>query len=130
MAARDIRLELAAGERRVEVRLVDRGGEMHLAVRTPDQRLSGALRENLSDLSARLEQNGYRAEAWHTGSAAGESLRETRLAGSPQDPHPQSRQDEQRQGGDRQPRQPREFEEQPNRKDKGKEFAWFMSSLR
>ncbi len=63
--ARDIRLQINAGEQRVEIRLSDRGGDIQVAVRTPDSRLAGDLRDNLPALTVRLEQTGFRAETWH-----------------------------------------------------------------
>ncbi len=47
----------------MEVRLTDRGGDIHVAVRTPDARLSGAMREDLTALTAKLEQSGFRTDA-------------------------------------------------------------------
>ena len=67
-AAHDIKLELKDGNQRVEVRLTERGGDIHVSVRTPDARLSGAMREELPALTAKLEQSGFRAEAWQPGS--------------------------------------------------------------
>jgi hypothetical protein len=64
-AARDIRLDLGAGDSRVEVHVVERAGDVQVAVRTPDARLAGDLREELPALTARLEQSGFRTEAWH-----------------------------------------------------------------
>lgn len=63
--ARDIRLQVTGGERRVEVRLTERAGEVQVSVRTPDSQLAGALRDDLPALSARLQQTGFRAETWH-----------------------------------------------------------------
>ena len=128
-AARDIRLEVAHGERRVEVRLVDRGGDVHLAVRTPDQRLSSALREGLPDLAAQLEQSGFHAEPWHAGPAGERPPETARPSGAP-DPHSRPQPDGRRGQSDPEGRQAKDFEELPNRKQKGKEFTWFMSSLR
>lgn len=67
--ARDIRLQVAGGDRRVEVRLTERAGEVQISVRTPDSQLAGALRDDLATLSARLEQSGFRAETWHPAGA-------------------------------------------------------------
>jgi hypothetical protein len=64
-AVRDIRLELDGGNRRVEVRVAQRAADLNVSVRTPDARLAGDLREELPALTARLEQTGFRAEAWH-----------------------------------------------------------------
>lgn len=126
--ARDIRLELASGDRRVEVRLAEVGGEVHVAVRTPDQRLSGALRDNLPELAARLEGSGYRAEAPHQASA--DSRRDAPQPGNSQDGNSRPQPDGRQREGDAQPRQPKNFAAEDTRKQKGKEFAWFMSSLR
>jgi hypothetical protein len=125
-AARNIKLEVATGERRVEVRMMERGGDVHLAVRTPDQRLSGALRDNLPELSARLEQTGLRAEAWHTPGNSPRDFEPSVVA----EPNPQSQPDGRRRQGDPEPRQPEDFQDQRNRKQKGQEFEWFMASLR
>jgi len=62
---RDIRLEVAGADSRVEVRVVERSGDVHVDVRTPDSRLAAELRGGLPALTARLEQAGFRAEAWH-----------------------------------------------------------------
>jgi len=48
----------------VDVRLVDRGGEVRVAVRTPDAGLTRSLREGLDELVARVENLGYAAETW------------------------------------------------------------------
>jgi hypothetical protein len=124
--AHDIKLEVASGEQRVEVRLVERAGEVHLAVRTPDQRLSGALRDNLPELAARLEGTGFRPAASTAGNSSGE-----RHAS----PQPQSPSDSQSQPDGRQRQrdaEPQSQENSPirNRKEKGNSFAWFMSSAR
>jgi len=137
-APRDIKLEVNSGGQRVEVLVADRGGDVHVAVRTSDTHLAGALRDDLPALSSRLEQTGLRAEAWHTPAPAGGDWRRDgeRLAGSgSHDSSGQTAQDAREQPGDRGRRQPRGtekkvYEEQPHRKDKEREFAWFMSSLR
>jgi len=132
-AARDIRLEVNGGDRRVEVRLVERGGEVHVAVRTPDAHLADSLREDLPALSSRLTESGFRTETWRPGSSgAPEWHRQAEpSAGSPQDSSGQSRQDgRQQQPDDQQPARPKVPEEELNRKEKGKDFEWFMSTLR
>ena len=130
-ATRDIKLEVASGDQRVELHLTERGGDVHVAVRTPDTHLAGELRENLPDLSSRLEHAGLRPEEWHTPTpVSGEWHREGRSTGaSSNDANGQPRQDTREQQGDPESRQPKAFEEQPNRKEKGKDFQWFMSSL-
>jgi hypothetical protein len=135
--ARDIKFEVNGGDRRVEVRLVERGGEVHVAVRTPDARLASALREDLPALSSRLAESGFRTETWHPAAPGGlygasdgprEGYAQPSAGGSPHDPNPGSRQEGRQQQGDAEPRQ--DSSEQPNPKEKGKEFAWFISSLR
>jgi hypothetical protein len=135
--ARDIKLEVNGGDQRVEVRLVERGGEVHVAVRTPDAHLASALREDLPALSSRLVESGFRTETWHpaapgvlSGTSDGprEAHAQPSAGGSPHDPNPQSRQEGRQRQGDAEPRQ--DSSEQPNPKEKGKEFAWFISSLR
>ena len=120
-AAHDIKLEVASGDQRVEVRLVDRGGEVHLAVRTPDAKLSGALRDNLPELAARLEGTGYRAGG--SGGAANQPRQGAPFGA------PDSRQQPDGRQRQRDAQTPQDFE-QRNRKQKGNDFAWFMSSLR
>jgi hypothetical protein len=48
----------------VEVRVLERAGEVRLSVRTPDTELATSLRQQLGDLVGRLEQTGYQAETW------------------------------------------------------------------
>jgi hypothetical protein len=109
-AAREIRLAVDGGERRVEVQLTERAGEVRVAVRTPDVRLAGEIRENLPNLSSRLEQTGYRMENSH------DSRDAQHQSGQDGREHPQRQQPAQ--------------EELPRRKQKGKSFEWLMSSLR
>jgi hypothetical protein len=55
---------------KVELRVVERSGELRVAVRAADPDLSQGLRQGLSDLVNRLEQNGFRAEGWRPGTNA------------------------------------------------------------
>jgi len=48
----------------VQVRVVERAGEVHVTVRTPDGELARDLRQDLSQLVTRLEQKGYQTETW------------------------------------------------------------------
>ena len=57
-------------QERVEVRMVQRGGELHVAVRTGDTNLAHGLREGISDLVSRLEETGFRADTWRPVHAA------------------------------------------------------------
>jgi hypothetical protein len=127
-------LDLSTGEQRVEVRLSERAGELHLAVRTPDERLSGSLRDNLPALSSKLEQAGFRSDSAAALAGARSPLehptvkesnnfangREFNQGQQQGQPHDQDR---------RRPQAPFRPEEQSNRKQKGQEFAWLVSSL-
>jgi nicotinate-nucleotide--dimethylbenzimidazole phosphoribosyltransferase len=48
----------------VELRVVEREGELHVAVRTGDADLAHGLRQGLPELVDHLDQGGFRAEAW------------------------------------------------------------------
>jgi hypothetical protein len=129
---RDIKLEVSNGGQRVEVRVSDRGGDVHVAVRTSDSNLAGALREDLPALSSRLEQTGLRADSWHAPppESHGPRAADPPTAASPQNPGDQPQRQSRDQQGEPQQQRPRIFEEQSDRKEKEKEFAWFMSSIR
>lgn len=51
-------------QERVEVRMVERAGELHVAVRTGNTDLAHGLREGISDLVSRLEETGFRTQTW------------------------------------------------------------------
>jgi hypothetical protein len=130
---RGIKLEVAGGERRVEVRLSERAGELRVAVRTPDSHLAGTLRENLPELATRFTQSGIRSEIWRPASTQAGEWRHTTVPLSRalgQDGDSRSGQ----QGGgsqeDARQRQARDAQSPKSNKEKGKDFAWLMSSLR
>jgi hypothetical protein len=132
-SARDIHLQLNQGEQRVDVRLSERSGEVHVAVRTPDPQLAGALRDDLPRLSDHLEASGFRAETWHAGLPGTLSGGERRPeAGQSSFSQPQD--GGQRQTGQRdpqqqqQPRQPKPGTAQ-NSNSQRKDFQWLMSQL-
>jgi hypothetical protein len=58
------------GSENVDVRVVQQAGEVRVAVHTGDSDLAHGLRQGLSDLVGRLEENGYRAETWRPVSVA------------------------------------------------------------
>jgi hypothetical protein len=127
----DIKLDLGAGEGRVEVRVVDRGGEVRVAVHTPDERLAVDLREHLPSLSSRLEQSGLRAETWHAAAGA-ERTRAWETdssSNSPQAGGQGHRQSNERQQ-DAPPKRPRVTAEDSVEQEKGNDFAWLMDALR
>lgn len=134
-AVHDIRMEINAGDQKVDVRLVERGGEVHVAVRTADTHLAEALRGDLPTLSSRLTESGFRAEAWRPTVVGGAELHhpaERPAGNSPQqDSNGQPRQNgRQQQPGEQPPPQPKVLEEERHRKEKGKDFEWFMSTHR
>jgi hypothetical protein len=53
----------SAGMRDIEVRLVDRGGNIQVSVHSPDREVRSTLRANLQDLIGSLETHGIRAES-------------------------------------------------------------------
>ena len=112
--------------------LTERAGEVRVAVRTTDSQLAGSLRQNLPGLSARLDASGYRTESWHPAAASGEERHtaDTNAGTLTQDSNLQSGQHgQQQQSGNGHSRRPEPPEEQHERKEKGKDFAWLMSSL-
>jgi len=65
---KDISLQVSQpGAPKVEVRMVQQSGELHVAVRTGDSDLAHGLQQGLSDLVGRLQENGFRTEAWRPG---------------------------------------------------------------
>jgi hypothetical protein len=133
-AAHDIQFQLGGqGDSRVEVRVTERAGDVHVSVSTPDTRLAEELRAELPALASRLEQTGFHAETWHPG-AAGERPQPADPPGgaAAQDAQSQSRRNG---GGEREPQpQPQRDGENPDDpaqpKEPGKDFAWLLSSIR
>lgn len=69
---KELSLQLSnQNQERVEVRMVERGGELHVAVRTGNADLAHGLREGISDLVSRLEETGFRTDTWRPVHAAG-----------------------------------------------------------
>jgi hypothetical protein len=130
LVAKDIRLEVGDSGQRIQLRLTEQGGEVKVAVRTPDTRLSADLRDQLPSLSSRLEQSGFRAEAWHPPAAAHEGAArhiDSASGSGPDESGEQGRQAGGQERGEDRQRRPKDPEEQVNSKDR-KEFSWFVSS--
>ncbi len=129
--AHDIKLELTGAGPRVEVRLVERAGEVHVAVRTPDGRLADALRDDLPALAARLEQSGFHGSEWRTGTAGGgqRTLEIDHTGGAARefqgDPNGRGRQQT---GQEKEQERPRAQAQSTS--TQGKEFSRLISSLR
>ena len=60
-------------DRGTDVRFVERGGEIHVSVRTSDAEVAQTLRGGLSDFVGRMEHTGIRAEVWRPGQDAAQS---------------------------------------------------------
>jgi hypothetical protein len=128
--ARDITLRLNEGDQRVDVRLVERQGDVRVEVRTPDAGLAGDLRRDLPSLAARLEQSGIRADAWR-GESGGRRFSGSDSPPAEQDANAGQGRRDGREGRDDPPRRsPPPGEEQIDPKEERKEFEWFMSSHR
>ena len=66
-----LRLETVNGDP-VRLRLLERGGELQVAVRTPDRDLARTLHDHINDLVTRLDSKGLETELWRP-QAAGSS---------------------------------------------------------
>jgi hypothetical protein len=128
--AHDIQLQVSRGDQRVDVRMVERAGEVHVAVRTQDTRLAGALQQDLPALSARLEQTGFRTDTWHPPSTA-----EAQVLAPEASPFNSSHQynESQQHSGQQQDQRPPHRPETPgdeeNNEHQKKEFLWLISQL-
>ena len=131
-AAHDIKLQVAGqGDQRVEVRVSERAGDMHVDVRTPDSGLAGDLREDLPALASKLEQTGFRAETWHpAGAAERPRTAEAAPGGASQNSGRQPGQNGGQRQRDPQPQpKPKAQENDTPTQDAGKDFAWLFSSI-
>ena len=132
-AVRDMKFEVVGVDRRVEVRLSERHGEMKMTVRTPDTNLASTLRENLPALSTRLAESGFKSETWHPAASSTSEWQHTAepsKGGAFQDSNPPPREqhrESQDGGGQQHPKRP---QEPVTQQQKGRNFAWLMSSLR
>jgi len=62
---KDISLQVSQpGADPVAVRVVQEGSQVHVTVHSGDAALTSGLRQGLSELQSRLEENGYRSEMW------------------------------------------------------------------
>lgn len=70
-AARDIALRLSSDDQSaVEVRLSERAGEVHVAVRSADPQMAESMRAHLPELVDRLGARGFDTEIWRPQPAA------------------------------------------------------------
>jgi len=90
--ARDISVRLSnQNQENVNLRVVERNGELHVAVRAADAGLTNTLRNNLSELSARLDHSGFQTEMWTPASAESSLADPKGKQGSDGKDHPQGR---------------------------------------
>jgi hypothetical protein len=62
---RDISVRLMVDNKpSVDVRITDRAGEVHVAVRSADPEMAAQVRSGLSELTERLDRRGFDAEIW------------------------------------------------------------------
>jgi hypothetical protein len=128
----DIKIAVGDGAQRVELRISERAGDIHVAVKTPDSQLANALRNDLPSLSTKLEQSGFHADMWRPEASSGElRTAETANANTSSDSNQepggrhQSEQEQQQQRNQQQQQQQNLY-----RKTAGKEFSWFFESIR
>ena len=127
--ARDIRVVVNGPEHPVQVRVVERAGELHVDVRTPDPRLNGDLREQLPALTTRLEDSGFQAQVWHPSSEGQHRIESTAM----RSPSGESGQESGQKGNSRdaqdQPPKPRPQEVVPRSKREPGAFAGLIGSV-
>ena len=128
-AAHDIKIALNDNGQRVELRVTERGGDIHVAVRTPDAPLATSLRNDLPALSNKLEESGFHSEMWHPSALpSGENKTvETTGGNASSDSRGQSGG---RQQGEESQQNPKNPQQQFNRKSDRKEFTWLYQSIR
>jgi hypothetical protein len=70
LALKDVSFQVTqSNSQKVQVRLVEQSGELRVAVHSGDSELTHGLRQGLSDLVERLQDNGFRADAWRPSGA-------------------------------------------------------------
>lgn len=78
-AVNSISLKVDSDNSGVDVKLVERGGTIQLAVRTSDRELSGDLRGRLNELVDSLSGKGYETQTWTPDAAQSEVKRTTQV---------------------------------------------------
>ena len=97
----------------VEVRVVERAGEVKVAVHTRDTELATTLRERLPDLVQRLERTGYHTETWRPADTRLDAARPQDLSGQ-RDGANAGQQRDQEQGRQEAHQQRRRRQEEPH----------------
>jgi hypothetical protein len=121
---RDLAFRLEGASEAVDVRLSERGGSVQVSVHTADADLAGALRQNLDELSSRLEARGVSAETAPLKAVAEPS----RAADAGNQPGwtGGGRQDAER----REDPPPRRRSPRQRKEEERKDFRWIVSSIR
>lgn len=105
---RELSLQISsAGDQKVDVRLVERAGEVHVSVRTPDAELAHEMRQELGSLTGKLAQSGFGAEQFTPPSSGASNLADQRSTPGNQNPPGDHGQDPQA-GGSGQQQQPQD----------------------
>jgi hypothetical protein len=86
-AAQEISIRIAPPDSpAVDLRVVERGGQVHVDVRTPDSAMQTALRQDLGTLTNSLERAGYHAETFTPSSTLGRAVPSAQTGNHQQDP--------------------------------------------
>ncbi|MDQ6707083.1 MAG: hypothetical protein M3Z85_14050, partial [Acidobacteriota bacterium] len=102
---RDISFRLVDGSKeQVEVRLLERAGELRVSVRSADPQLNTELRNGLGDLAGKLEKTGFRTETWHPAQEHTKSAESAQTGNSNREPEPRQHAGEQQHPERRAPR--------------------------
>lgn len=119
--ANQISISVPAGDQQnVQVRLMDRAGEVHVTVRAPNEEMAGSLRQDLGSLTNKLNQSGFSTEAFTPSSGGGTLSRDQKTA------------DPQQQNGDDRQTPERNQQQNSQQNPRGKRPAWldeFENSL-
>jgi hypothetical protein len=117
-AAQNISVRLSSdGHPALEVRVMDRGGEVRVAVHSPDSATSESVRAGLPELVDRLSQRGYETEIWrgpsvpqHSSSSAQRDSASSSGRGGHEQPGRDQQRHHQQQQQENQPTWLKEFE--------------------
>ncbi|SPE36364.1 exported hypothetical protein [Candidatus Sulfopaludibacter sp. SbA3] len=106
-------LQISSGDdTKVDVRLVERAGEVRVAVRTPDETLARTMREDLGSLTGKLSQTGFATESWAPARSGSSTFSEQHSPSGNQD------------GGSGQQQQQQQESQQEQQQGRGQRPAW------
>jgi hypothetical protein len=114
--ARQISLKLTGPDStKVDLLLTERAGKMQIAVRTGDHALAKSMQTDLTELVGRLEDKGFKTEAWIPTSG-----RHVEAAVAPQASSENSRQNQQEHSGGASQQQQRQGQNQSNQRQQAR----------